>query len=36
MLHPNGLYEHIANKEEPLRSQFEAMKISSWKYGGHC
>lgn len=31
-LQPNGLYERVkAGDAEPLRSQFEAMRISSWK-----
>ncbi|MCZ8513421.1 RNA degradosome polyphosphate kinase [Paenibacillus filicis] len=31
-LQPNGLYEHVrSDGEPPLRSQFEAMRISSWK-----
>ncbi|WP_159881591.1 polyphosphate kinase 1 [Paenibacillus puerhi] len=31
-LQPNGLYERVqAGPDEPLRSQFEAMRISSWK-----
>lgn len=32
VLLPNGLYEHVRSEgAPPLRSQFEAMKISSWK-----
>ncbi|MEK8126781.1 polyphosphate kinase 1 [Paenibacillus filicis] len=31
-LQPNGLYERVeAAGDEPIRSQFEAMRISSWK-----
>lgn len=32
VLQPNGMYEHIRpGQEPPLRSQFEAMRINSWK-----
>ncbi|WP_372814490.1 RNA degradosome polyphosphate kinase [Paenibacillus sp.] len=35
-LQPNGLYERVtAGDDEPLRSQFEAMRISSWKTTAH-
>jgi polyphosphate kinase len=30
-LQPNGMYERVTNEEKPLRSQFEAMRIKSWK-----
>ncbi|GAA4835551.1 RNA degradosome polyphosphate kinase [Paenibacillus vulneris] len=34
-LQSNGMYERVVNEEKPLRSQFEAMKISSWKKKHH-
>ncbi|TBL75049.1 polyphosphate kinase 1 [Paenibacillus thalictri] len=36
LLQSNGLYTRVEQKEELLRSQFAAMKISSWKHGGHA
>ena len=30
-LMPNGMYSRIKNELTPYRSQFEAMKITSWK-----
>lgn len=30
-LQSNGMYVRVTNEDKPLRSQFEAMKISSWK-----
>ncbi|MCR8634667.1 RNA degradosome polyphosphate kinase [Paenibacillus radicis (ex Xue et al. 2023)] len=31
LLQSSGLYSRIVNEKKPLRSQFEAMKIKSWK-----
>ncbi|WP_248930513.1 RNA degradosome polyphosphate kinase [Paenibacillus hamazuiensis] len=33
ILQPNGMYARVETQEEPLRSQFKAMKIGSWKHG---
>lgn len=30
-LQSNGMYVRVSNEEKPFRSQFEAMKINSWK-----
>lgn len=35
MLLSNGMYERVTNGEKPLRSQFEAMRIKSWKKKKH-
>ncbi|WP_036745485.1 RNA degradosome polyphosphate kinase [Paenibacillus sp. UNC451MF] len=34
-LQSNGMYVRVTNEEKPLRSQFQAMKISSWKKKPH-
>lgn len=35
ILQSNGMYQRVSNEEKPLRSQFEAMKINSWKTRKH-